>query len=75
MDYDIQTVPGLKTKLFGGEGLFFMQLTGPGRVILQTLPFARLANKIVAASPLGRGGHREQGGVLGGLGDLIGGDN
>src|SRR5688572_7418877 len=41
VNYDIQMVPGIKTALFGGEGLFFMQLTGPGRVILQTLPFSR----------------------------------
>ena len=49
VDYDIQTVPGIKTALFGGEGLFFVKLTGPGRVILQTLPFSRLADRIIAA--------------------------
>ncbi len=75
VDYDIQRVPGIKTALFGGEGLFFVQLTGPGRVILQTLPFSRLADKIVASSPLGRGRRREEGSVLGGLGSLIRGDN
>jgi uncharacterized protein (TIGR00266 family) len=74
VDYDIQMVPGIKTALFGGEGLFFVQLTGPGRVILQTLPFSRLADKIIAASPRAGGRRREEGGVLGGLGALLDGD-
>ncbi|MBX9929811.1 MAG: TIGR00266 family protein [Gemmatimonadaceae bacterium] len=74
VDYDIQMVPGIKTALFGGEGLFFVQLTGPGRVILQTLPFSRLADKIIAASPRAGGRSREQGSVLGGIGGLLGGD-
>ena len=51
VDYDVEMVPGIKTALFGGEGLFFVKLTGPGRVILQTLPFSRLADRIIAASP------------------------
>jgi uncharacterized protein (TIGR00266 family) len=75
VDYDIQTVPGVKTALFGGEGLFFVQLTGPGRIILQTLPFSRLADRIIAASPRAGGGRREEGGVLGILGGMIDGDN
>jgi uncharacterized protein (TIGR00266 family) len=75
VDYDIVRVGGIKTTLFGGEGLFFAALTGPGRVWLQTLPFSRLADRINAA----RGKDREDvkrdfGGMLGGLGDLIGGD-
>ena len=74
VDYDIQMVPGIKTALFGGEGLFFAQLTGPGRVILQTLPFSRLADRIIAAAPRGGGSRREEGGILGGLGGLLGGD-
>lgn len=49
--YDIQMVKGVKTMLFGGEGLFFATLTGPGRVFLQTLPFSRLANRILALAP------------------------
>ena len=53
-------VPGIKTALFGGEGLFFVHLTGPGRVILQTLPFSRLADRIIAASP--RAGRTSEGG-------------
>jgi uncharacterized protein (TIGR00266 family) len=74
VDYDIQMVPGVKTALFGGEGLFFVQLTGPGRVILQTLPFSRLADRIIAAAPRMGGARREEGGVLGMLGGMIDGD-
>ena len=72
--YDIQMVPGVKTALFGGEGLFFAQMTGPGRLILQTLPFSRLADKIIAASPRAGGRSVEQGGPLGMLGDVLGGE-
>jgi len=75
VDYDIQTVPGVKTALFGGEGLFFVKLTGPGRVILQTLPFSRLADRIIAAAPRAGGSRREEGGVLGMLGGMLDGDN
>ncbi len=71
VDYDIQMVPGVKTALFGGEGLFFAQLTGPGKIILQTLPFSRLADRIIAAAPRAGGGRREEGGLLGGLGGLL----
>jgi uncharacterized protein (TIGR00266 family) len=74
VDYDIQMVPGIKTALFGGEGLFFVQLTGPGRVILQTLPFSRLADRIIAASPRAGGARREEGSVLGMLGGMLDGD-
>jgi uncharacterized protein (TIGR00266 family) len=74
VNYDIQMVPGIKTALFGGEGLFFVQLTGPGRVVLQTLPFSRLADRIIAAAPRAGGARREEGGILGGLGGLIRGD-
>jgi uncharacterized protein (TIGR00266 family) len=75
VDYDIQMVPGIKTALFGGEGLFFVKLTGPGRVVLQSLPFSRLADRILAAAPRAGGGRREEGGVLGTLGGLLDGDN
>jgi uncharacterized protein (TIGR00266 family) len=75
VDYDIQYVGGIKTALFGGEGLFFATLRGPGKIWLQSLPFSRLAGRIIAAAPqTGRGG-REEGSVLGGLGRLIDGDN
>jgi uncharacterized protein (TIGR00266 family) len=75
VDYDIQLVPGVKTALFGGEGLFLMQLTGPGRVILQTLPFSRLADRIIAAAPRIGGHRREEGSVLGVIGGILDGDN
>ena len=74
VDYDIQFVGGVKTALFGGEGLFFATLRGPGKIWLQSLPFSRLAGRIVgAASAGGRG--REEGSVLGGLGRMLDGDN
>lgn len=60
---------------FGGEGLFFVSLRGPGRVILQTLPFSRLADRIIAAAPRAGGRSREEGSMLGGLGALLDGDN
>src|SRR4051812_6068067 len=75
VNFDIQFVGKIKTALFGGEGLFFATLRGPGRVWLQSLPLSRLADRIVAAAPkTGRGG-REEGSVLGGLGRLLDGDN
>lgn len=75
VDYDIQLVGGIKTALFGGEGLFFATLRGPGKIWLQSLPFSRLAGRIVAAAPqTGRGG-REEGSILGGLGRVLDGDN
>jgi len=75
IDYDIQFVGKIKSALFGGEGLFFATLRGPGRVWLQSLPLSRLAGRIIAAAPrVGRGG-REEGSILGGIGNLIDGDN
>jgi uncharacterized protein (TIGR00266 family) len=75
ISYDIQMVGGIKSALFGGEGLFFATLRGPGKLWLQSLPFSRLAGRIVAAAPqTGRGG-RGEGSVLGGLGRMIDGDN
>jgi uncharacterized protein (TIGR00266 family) len=74
VNYDIQFVGGIKSALFGGEGLFFATLRGPGRVWLQSLPFSRLADRILASSPKAGGGAREEGSVLGGLGRLLDGD-
>lgn len=71
VDYDIQYVGGIKTALFGGEGMFFTTLRGPGKVWLQSLPLARLANRIVGASKMGGSNGGEQGSVLGGLGNLF----
>lgn len=72
VDYDIQMVPGIKTALFGGEGLFFASLRGPGRVILQTLPFSRLADRIIAAAPQMRGHEARHAGAAGLIGGVIG---
>lgn len=69
--FDIEYVGKLKSALFGGEGLFFATLTGPGRVWLQSLPLSRLADRIVAASPRAGGSSNEQGSLLGGLGNLL----
>ncbi|MGE5177099.1 MAG: TIGR00266 family protein [Hyphomicrobiales bacterium] len=74
VDYDIQYIGKLKTAFFGGEGLFFATLKGPGRVWLQSLPFSRLASRIYAAAPQTGGRRREEGSILGGLGNLIDGD-
>ena len=73
--YDIQFVGKIKTALFGGEGLFFATLTGPGRVWLQSLPFSRMADRIYKAAPAAGGSRREGGSILGGLGDLLDGDS
>jgi uncharacterized protein (TIGR00266 family) len=73
IDYDIQMVSGIKTALFGGEGLFFATLKGPGKIWLQSLPLSRLAGRIVQAAP-GSGRRREEGSILGGLGNLLDGD-
>lgn len=72
--YDIQFVGKLKTAIFGGEGLFFATLRGPGQVWLQSLPFSRLASRIYAAAPQRGGARREEGSILGGLGNLLDGD-
>lgn len=71
VDFDIQYVGNIKTALFGGEGLFFATVRGPGKVWLQSLPLARLANRIVGASKVGGSHGGEQGSVLGGLGNLF----
>jgi uncharacterized protein (AIM24 family) len=77
VNYDVQFVSGVKTALFGGEGLFFATLTGPGHVWLQSLPLSRLADRIAKAIPgVGRG-RKGEGSVLdvvGGLGNMIDGD-
>ncbi len=72
--YDIQFVGGIKTALFGGEGIFFATLQGPGRVWLQSLPLSRMADRIYSAAPQSKGWRKEEGSILdrvGGLGDLI----
>ena len=71
VDFDIQFVGGIKNTIFGGEGLFFATLRGPGKVWLQTLPVSRLASRILS---YGAGNRKEEGSVLGGLGNLLDGD-
>ena len=75
VEYDIQFVGGIKNTLFGGEGLFFASLRGPGHVWIQSLPFSRLADNIIAAAPRAGGKGKEEGSILGGLGRLLDGDN
>jgi uncharacterized protein (TIGR00266 family) len=75
VNYDIQFVGKIKTALFGGEGLFFATLSGPGRVWLQSLPFSRMADRIYKAAPAAGGSRRGEGSILGGLGGLLDGDN
>jgi uncharacterized protein (TIGR00266 family) len=70
VSYDIQFVGKVKSALFGGEGLFFATLRGPGKVWLQSLPLSRLADRIYKAAPQ-TGRRSEEGSILGGLGDLI----
>jgi Uncharacterized conserved protein len=75
VQYDIEFVGGIKNSLFGGEGLFFATLRGPGTVYVQSLPFSRLADRIIASAPKAGGSRREEGSILGGLGNLLDGDN
>jgi len=67
VDFDIQYAGKIKTALFGGEGLFFATLRGPGRIWLQSLPLSRMADRIVLASRAAGGRQREEGSLLGGL--------
>lgn len=75
VEFDIQQAGNVKSMLFGGEGFFLANLQGPGHVWLQSLPFSRMAGRMLAASP-GRGrSAKGEGSILGGLGDLMDGDN
>ena len=74
VDFDLVAAGGVRSALFGGEGLFFARLTGPGKVWIQSLPFSRLAGRMLAAAGSRGGQNRGEGSVLGGLGDLIGGN-
>ena len=75
VDFDLQQVGGVKSMFFGGEGLFLANLRGPGHVWLQSLPFSRMAGRMLAAAPGGGGKHKGEGSVLGSLGNLLDGDN
>lgn len=72
VNYDIQFVGGIKNTIFGGEGVFFATLSGPGKVWIQSLPISRLASRMLSYG--GVGGRREEGGILGGLGNMLDGD-
>lgn len=74
IDFDLTTVGGVRSTLFGGEGLFFARLRGPGKVWIQSLPFSRLAGRMLAAAGSRGGQNRGEGSVLGALGDFIGGN-
>lgn len=70
-DYDIQAIGGIKNSVFGGEGLFFATLRGPGTVWIQSLPISRLAGRVLQYATYKR---KEEGGILGGLGNVLDGD-
>jgi uncharacterized protein (TIGR00266 family) len=73
VQYDIEFVKGVKTAMFGGEGLFYATLRGPGSVWIQSLPFSRLASRVFAAAP-SRGGAKDEGSIAKGIFDIFGGD-
>ena len=73
IDYDIQRAGNLKSMFFGGEGMFLATLKGTGTVYLQSLPFSRLADRILQNAPKAGGQRTGEGSVLGGLGDMLGG--
>lgn len=75
VDYDIEFVGGIKNSIFGGEGLFFARLQGPGKVYIQSLPFSRLADRVIASAPRAGGKDKGEGSILGGIGNLLDGDN
>lgn len=74
INFEIEMVRGIRNWVFGGEGLFFAILRGPGTVWIQSLPISRLASKIVSYAPQTGGGRREEGSILGSIGNLLDGD-
>lgn len=75
IDYDIEMIRGIKNMFFGGEGLFYARLEGPGKVWIQSLPFSRLADRVLRNAKNYGGSSKGEGSILGGLGDLLDGDN
>ncbi|GJM27741.1 MAG: TIGR00266 family protein [Cyclobacteriaceae bacterium] len=75
LDYSIERAGNLKSMFFGGEGLFLATVRGTGKVLLQSLPFSRLADRIIKHAPRAGGSSKGEGSVLGGLGRMIDGDN
>ncbi len=74
INYDIERAGNLKSMFFGGEGLFLATLSGTGLVLLQSLPFSRMADRILAHAPSAGGSRKGEGSILGGLGNLLDGD-
>lgn len=74
IDYDIEMIKGVRNMFFGGEGLFYARLQGPGKVWIQSLPFSRLSDRIIRSSRHYGGQRKGEGSVLGGLGDILDGD-
>lgn len=74
VDFDLERAGSIKSMIFGGEGVFFAKLTGPGKVWIQSLPFSRLAGRLYASMPQTGGRATGEGSVLGGLGDILDGD-
>lgn len=74
VDYDIQFIGGLRNTLFGGEGVFFARLLGPGKVFIQSLPFSRLADRVISSAPKMNGRNKGEGSILGGIGNFLDGD-
>ena len=68
IDFDIEFIRGIKNMMFGGEGLFFAVLTGPGKVWIQSLPISRLAGRLMQYATVNR---KEEGSILGGIGNLL----
>ncbi|NQT15699.1 MAG: AIM24 family protein, partial [Planctomycetes bacterium] len=72
IDYDIERAGSLKSMFFGGEGLFLATVRGHGTVLLQSLPFSRLADRVIQHAPRMGGSDKGEGSVLGGLGNILG---
>ncbi|MBL4784495.1 MAG: AIM24 family protein [Cohaesibacteraceae bacterium] len=75
IDFDLERAGSIKSMIFGGEGVFFAKLRGPGTVWIQSLPFSRLAGRIFASAPQAGGKHTGEGSLLGGIGNMLDGDN
>lgn len=75
INYDIERAGGLKSMFFGGEGMFLATLRGTGVVLLQSLPFSRMADRILQHAPSAGGNRKGEGSILGGLGGMLDGDN
>jgi len=75
VNYEVEFVGGIRNAIFGGEGVFFATLRGPGKAWIQSLPFSRLADRIISSAPKMGGKRKGEGSILGGLGDMLSGDN